>query len=157
MFEVLMKTLFHKPIFGNILGWSLRLLYRATLRHPTMVYIMENYITVTIYEVTSFPMMKTIMGQAAGQYMFIRSDIKEDTSEWKRIFLHEMKHVEQQYKHGWFGIWFFIKYYYQFAVYTIANMGIVSLALIQMPLEKEAYATEDQVTSPVTPSPPASA
>lgn len=145
-----MKNPFYIPVFGNVLGWLIVLFKRPAFLFR-LVPLAQNDVYVTVYTVESFPIMKTIKGQAVGQYMFIRSDIKQDTLEWKRIFLHEMKHVQQQCEHGWFGIWFFIKYYFQFVVYTVANMGIVSIALKNMPLEKEAYATEAQLKPIVSP------
>ena len=148
-----MRKLFYTPWFLNFIGWMYVWLYKATFVSNEQVYIMNAWVTVNIYRVTRFPFMKSIMGQAVGHYLFIRSDIKRATYEWKRIFLHETKHIEQQYTHGWFGMWFLIKYVYQLVVYTIANMGLFSIALKTMPLEKEAYATESQLTPPAIVSP----
>ena len=143
-----LRTVFYTPVVGNVLGKVLSIMYRATKSCITTLNVKCGSVPVTIYTVTSFFMMRTIMGQAAGQYVFVRSDIKEDTPDWKRIVTHELKHVEQQYRFGWFGILFFIKYYWQFFAYTLANMGVMALALKQMPLEREAYATDvPQTTS----------
>jgi hypothetical protein len=136
------------PVLGNLLGVMLKTLYKAHRVGNTVINLNKQVVTAVIYTVTSFPIMKSIKGQAAGSYIFIRNDIASNIDDYSRILAHESKHVEQQYRLGWFGLMFFIKYYWQFFTYTVRNIGILSLALKQMPLEVEAYATDTRNTQP---------
>ena len=149
-----MIRVFYIPVVWNAIGRLRVILGRHAQAYTVQVPLTRGTVVVKVYEVTEFHIMKTIEGQAVGQYLFIRSDFKRDTQDWKRIMLHELKHVEQQCEHGWFGMWFLIKYVFQFVVYTVAYMGIISLALKRMPLEREAYATEAQLKSAARPTPP---
>jgi hypothetical protein len=144
-----MCNLCDKPVFGNILGWLFRLLWRAPkivefpLSYPTQPsWFAQHPQTIRVHTVKKFPLSSAVMGQNLGQYIFIREDLTADTARRAEIIRHELVHVEQQYRLGWFGVKFFIIYWWQFIVYTLRYMGIVGLALKHMPLEKEAYDKE---------------
>lgn len=149
-----MRVMFETPWFGNLLGWVYKLLWRATKHEELPLtyctqppWFQQHPQHVTVYVVERFPFMKSIMGQAVGNYIFIRKDLLGMPGQRAQIIAHELVHVQQQYRLRWFGVKFFVVYVWQFVTYAVAYMGLISLVLRHMPLEKEAYnATKPDIT-----------
>lgn len=92
-----------------------------------------------IFLVRRFPIMATIQAQTWGDHIFLRQDIGSGSPLGLIVVRHELKHVEQFHRYGFWGLGFLLRYWLQFLWYTRGMPFRIPWAIQNMPLEKEAY------------------
>jgi hypothetical protein len=100
---------FNHPYVGNAIGRLLVWIYSGELKmyysFPTM-----GSKKVPVYHADRiFPFWMKIIGQTHGEIIFIHKDYW-NTTKGLLTLPHEYVHVWQSRAHGWWGIWFMMKY-----------------------------------------------
>lgn len=121
---------FNKPYIGNAIGWILKWIYSVELMYVYTPLQIKIYIVKRI-----FPFWMRIIGQTHGEYVFIHKNYK-NTEKGYKAQKHEYIHVLQSREHGWWGLWFIIKYLWYLIIYGYENN----------PFEIEAREAENTTT-----------